>query len=183
MSTLDLGVSELARQNWDRDEVHQLFDNLQFVVLRERLFATLTTEQPEAAEGFDGVGAPGSEPGTVADFLAEHARDGRRVGLSFAGTWGRGSGTLNSVTLAAGDGEAGWLDVAALTEADERALAGWLADRDRAEGRARRQGPAAGAQPARLAAGGPDSRTPSWPPTWCSRASGPSSCPTWRCVT
>src|SRR6185312_5070097 len=124
---LDLGVSELVRQNWDRDEVHRLFDNLQFVLLRERLFATLTAEQPEAAEGFD-VSVTRLAPGTVADFLAEHGRDGRRVGLSFAGTWGRGSGTLNSVTLAAGDGESAWLDVDVLTELDERALAEWLAD-------------------------------------------------------
>ncbi len=124
---LELGVSELARQSWDRDEVHQLFDNLQFRVLRERLFATLSTEEPEAAEGFE-VAVTRLGPDTVADFLAEHARDGRRVGLSFAGTWGRGTGSLNSVTIACGDGEAGWLDVAELTEADDRALTEWLAD-------------------------------------------------------
>nr|MDQ2958938.1 DNA polymerase I [Actinomycetota bacterium] len=64
----------------------------------------------------------------VARFLAEHASDGRRAGLSFAGSWGRGSGTLNTVTVAGADGEAGWLDVTELTPADDQALAGWLAD-------------------------------------------------------
>ncbi|HJQ00683.1 MAG TPA: DNA polymerase I [Jatrophihabitans sp.] len=124
---LDLGVSELSRRSWDRDEVHRLFDNLQFVVLRERLFSTLTAEEPEAAEGFD-VSVTRLAPGAVAGFLDEHARDGRRVGLSFAGTWGRGLGSLNSVTIAAGDGESAWIDIDGLTESDDRALAGWLAD-------------------------------------------------------
>ncbi len=126
---LDLGVSELSRQQWDRDEVHQLFDNLQFRVLRERLFATLTAPEPEASEGFD-VEVIRLGPDEVAGFLAEHAADGRRVGLSFGGTWGRGAGSLNSVTLAGADGAAGWIDVTELTEADDKALAGWLADPD-----------------------------------------------------
>ncbi len=124
---LDLGVSELSRQAWDRDDVHKLFDNLQFRVLRERLFATLPTAAPEAAEGFE-VSVTRLGPGEVAQFLAEHASDGRRVGVSFAGTWGRGSGSLNSITIAAGDGSAGWLDVTELTVADDKALGSWLSD-------------------------------------------------------
>jgi len=129
---LDLGVSELSRQQWDRDEVHQLFDNLEFRVLRERLFATLAAPEPEASEGFE-VEVLRLEPDQVAGFLAGHAADGRRVGVSFAGTWGRGTGTLNSVTLACADGTAGWIDVAGLTAADDKALAGWLADPDAAK--------------------------------------------------
>jgi DNA polymerase-1 len=49
---LDLDLSDLQRQPWDRERVHTLFDNLQFRVLRERLFA-LTATEPEAEEGFD----------------------------------------------------------------------------------------------------------------------------------
>ncbi|HEX2903780.1 MAG TPA: DNA polymerase I [Jatrophihabitans sp.] len=124
---LELGVSELSRQVWDRDEVHQLFDNLQFRVLRERLFATLSAAEPEAAEGFE-VSVRRLGTGAVADFLAEHAGDGRRVGVSFAGTWGRGTGVLSSVTLATADGQAGWIDVVGLSPDDDKALAGWLAD-------------------------------------------------------
>ncbi|MEO7261347.1 MAG: DNA polymerase I [Jatrophihabitantaceae bacterium] len=126
---LDLGVSELSRQQWDRDEVHQLFDNLEFRVLRERLFATLSAPEPEASEGFD-VDVQRLGPDEVAGWLAEHATDGRRVGLSFGGTWGRGAGTLHSVTLACADGAAGWVEVAELAESDDKALAGWLADPD-----------------------------------------------------
>jgi DNA polymerase I len=124
---LDLGVSELARQPWDRDEVHRLFDNLQFRVLRERLFATLPTPEPEVTGGFE-VSVRRLGTGAVADFLAEHASDGRRNGISFAGTWGRGTGSLNALTIAAADGEAGWIDVTELSPDDDRALAGWLAD-------------------------------------------------------
>ena len=127
---LDLGVSELSRQQWDRDEVHQLFDNLEFRVLRERLFATLSAPEPEASEGFD-VDVERLGPDAVAGFLAEHAADGRRVGVSFGGTWGRGAGDLHSVTLACADGAAGWVEVADLTESDDKALAGWLADPER----------------------------------------------------
>jgi hypothetical protein len=39
---LELSPADLAAQAWDRNEVHTLFDNLQFRVLRDRLFATLT---------------------------------------------------------------------------------------------------------------------------------------------
>jgi DNA polymerase-1 len=126
---LELGVSELGRLSWDRDEVHQLFDNLQFRVLRERLFATLTTAEPEASEGFE-VEVTRVRPGAVGAWLDQHARDGRRVGVSFAGTWGRGKGELTSVTLAAGDGAAAWFEPAELDVADEAVLTGWLADAD-----------------------------------------------------
>jgi DNA polymerase I len=126
---LDLGVSELGRLQWDRDEVHQLFDNLQFRVLRERLFATLTTAEPEASEGFE-VDVARLEPGALPAWLDAHARDGRRLGLSFAGTWGRGVGALNSVTLAAPDGAAAWVEPAQLDAADGAALTAWLADPD-----------------------------------------------------
>ena len=39
--------------SWDREAVHQLFDTLQFRVLRERLYATLSAVEPEADQGFD----------------------------------------------------------------------------------------------------------------------------------
>ena len=43
-------------------------------------------------------------------------------------TWSLGSGTVTEIALAAADGAAAWLDPAELDEADERALAEWLAD-------------------------------------------------------
>ena len=124
---LDMGVSELSRLSWDRDEVHRLFDNLQFRVLRERLFATLVAAEPEASEGFQ-VDVSRLAPDTVEAWLAVHARDGRRVGLSFGGTWGRGIGNLRSLTVAAADGAAAWIEPSQLTASDDKALMSWLAD-------------------------------------------------------
>src|SRR6185437_9905165 len=39
--SLPVTVSDLARRSWDREEVHRVFDGLEFRVLRDRLFATL----------------------------------------------------------------------------------------------------------------------------------------------
>jgi DNA polymerase-1 len=124
---LPLGVDDLARASWERDDVHKLFDNLQFRVLRDRLFATLSAPEPEAEDGFE-IDLAQLDPGAVGDWLDAHARDGRRVGLSFRGTWGRGIGTLSGVALAAADGSAVYLVPEQLDADDERALTGWLAD-------------------------------------------------------
>jgi DNA polymerase-1 len=124
---LDIEIEALARASWERDEVHTLFDNLQFRVLRERLFATLSAPEPEAEGGFD-IDITRLESGAVPDWLDEHARDGRRVGLSFRGTWGRGTGTLTGLALSCPDGSAAYLVPEQLDAADEAALAGWLAD-------------------------------------------------------
>ncbi len=119
--------ADLVLKPWDRDAVHRLFDELEFRVLRDRLFATLSTPEPEAEEGFT-VRGVAIEPGAVAVWLDAHARDGGRVGLAFHGSWARGTGDLESLALAAPDGEGGYLDPRALTPDDERVLAQWLAD-------------------------------------------------------
>ncbi|GAA4860373.1 DNA polymerase I [Actinomycetospora straminea] len=126
---IGMGPDDLVVRQWDRDAVHQLFDNLEFRVLRERLFSTLTAAEPEAEEGFEVRGAA-LETGAVADWLADHARDGSRVGLAFRGTWAHGTGDLEGIALAAADGESAYVDVRAVDEADEKALAAWLADVD-----------------------------------------------------
>ncbi|MGH3763675.1 MAG: DNA polymerase I [Pseudonocardiaceae bacterium] len=119
--------ADLVLKPWDRDAVHRLFDELEFRVLRDRLFATLSTPEPEADEGFE-VRGGAIEAGAVAAWLDAHARDGGRVGLAFHGSWARGAGDLESLALAAADGEGGYLDPRVLTPDDERALAHWLAD-------------------------------------------------------
>ena len=45
-----------------------------------------------------------------------------------AGTWGRGTGQLTAVAIAAPDGHGAHIDPTALTQDDDRALAAWLAD-------------------------------------------------------
>ncbi|MGI8869960.1 MAG: DNA polymerase I [Mycobacteriales bacterium] len=124
---LPMGPPELARVTWDRDEVHKLFDNLQFRVLRDRLFATLTSAEPEAEEGFDVEGRE-LAPEEVAGWLAEHARSGARIGVSFRGSWGRGTGEIEGIALAVTEGEGAYIQIAALPADAEQALAGWLSD-------------------------------------------------------
>jgi DNA polymerase-1 len=124
---IDVQLDSLARQQWDREEVHRLFDDLQFRVLRERLFQSVDAAAPEADEGFD-VAVSRLGPDDVASWLDAHAGDGGRVGLAFRGSWGRGVGTLSGVALAAADGSAAFVAPESLSPADESALAGWLAD-------------------------------------------------------
>jgi DNA polymerase I len=134
---LDSGPGDLRPAPWIRDDIHQLFDTLQFRVLRERLVATLPDgigadafrqagQEPEEQEGFEiAVATPGADE--VAGWLEAHAAGQGRCGLAASGTWGRGTGTLTGLAIAGPDGECAFLDPTALAEADERALNEWLA--------------------------------------------------------
>jgi DNA polymerase-1 len=124
---LPMTPGDLELQPWDRQEVHTLFDGLEFRVLRERLFETVQSMNEEDIDesGFEMSGAM-LEPGAVAAWLAEHA--GERVGVTVQGTWRAGSGEVRSLALAAADGSAAWLDAAAITPEDDAALGAWLAD-------------------------------------------------------
>jgi len=149
---LDAHPSELRLGQWDRDEVHEVFDALQFRVLRERLYATLSAVEPEAELGFD-AGFRVLRPGEVAGFLAGLPR-GVRVGVHVRGSWGRGTGDASALALAcvspkaskegtspeasnegtspevgpARADDAAFLVLEELTPDDDAALAGWLAD-------------------------------------------------------
>ena len=127
---LDAGIDDLAVVPWDRDAVHQVFDGLEFRVLRERLFATLTADEPQAEGGFD-VEGTALGPGKVQAWLDEHARAGVLLGVHVDGRWGRGSGDVDAIAVAAPSGAAAWVDLAEADPDDEQALAQWLADADR----------------------------------------------------
>jgi DNA polymerase-1 len=137
---LEAGPADLRPAEWDREQIHQLFDTLQFRVLRDRLYSTL----PNGIGGVTAAAGPADEAGgafeveialpgpeEVAGWLAEHAAGEGRTGVAVSGTWGRGTGNLTGLALATPDGAGAYLDPAALTEDDERALAGWLADAGR----------------------------------------------------
>ncbi len=132
---------------WDREKIHQLFDTLQFKVLRERLYQTLphgligaTGSDPALPLGGPAAGRPEKAafevvtellgPDQVGAWLAAHS-SAERSGVSATGTWGRGTGNVTGMAIAAPDGHGAYLDPAQLTEDDERALAAWLADPDR----------------------------------------------------
>ena len=137
---LDVGPADLTAGQWDRDEIHTLFDTLQFRVLRERLYQSLSAARPEADEGFDvEVATPG--PGELTAWLAEHATGPERIGLAVNGTWGRGTGELTGIALATQGGTGAYLDPAELTEEDERAFADWLADPKRPKAMHEAKGP------------------------------------------
>jgi DNA polymerase I len=123
---LDLRTDDLVLRPWNRERVHQVFDTLQFRVLRDRLYQTLEAPTPEADAGFE-VDAVRLGPGQLARWLAEHAAAGR-IGVSVRGYWGHGTGEATEIALAAVDGAGAWFDPADLDPADDAAFATWLAD-------------------------------------------------------
>jgi DNA polymerase-1 len=137
---LDVGPADLRPEPWDREQIHQLFDTLQFRVLRDRLYATLPNgivpasgTAPGAAPattGYD-VTATLVQPGELSSWLAEHATAPGRAGIAVSGIWGRGTGNVDGLAIAAPDRAVAYLDPTQLTEPDDKALASWLADADR----------------------------------------------------
>ncbi|WP_343448719.1 MULTISPECIES: DNA polymerase I [Micromonospora] len=136
VSDLELPVRpEDARwAGWDREAVHQVFDTLEFRILRDRLYQYLEAVEPEAEAGFDLAAERLTEPGAVVAWLDAHAPAGTQVGVAVktpakpTAPRERYEPQLDALALALATGPAAWLDPAALAEADERALAAWLAD-------------------------------------------------------
>jgi DNA polymerase-1 len=139
---IDVGPRDLVPAAWDRDQIHQLFDTLQFRVLRDRLYTTLpngilgqlAAATPAAAQGGFDVDLDRLGAGEVAGWLAAHAKTGR-TGLAASGTWGRGTGELTGLALSSPGADlqekaspAAYIDPVTLTEEDDRALADWLGD-------------------------------------------------------
>jgi DNA polymerase-1 len=134
--TIGATPHDLLPQPWDREKIHQLFDTLQFRVLRDRLYQTLphgiaAAAAPAAPASPAGrafqVAADLPGPEEVPSWLAEHS-SAERSGVAVTGTWGRGTGNLTGIAIAAPDGHGAYIDPEAVTEDDERALAAWLAD-------------------------------------------------------
>ncbi|QNG18616.1 DNA polymerase I [Rhodococcus triatomae] len=118
---------QLGLAQWDREKIHSLFDDLEFKVLRDRLFATLAAPEPEAEEGFEVRGGT-LAPGTVAAWLGEHAASGQRHGVAVVGSRSPYNGDATAVAIAAPDGEGAYVSTSDLTPDDEQALGEWLAD-------------------------------------------------------
>ncbi|HET9842401.1 MAG TPA: DNA polymerase I [Nocardioides sp.] len=130
---LELAPTDLAAQSWDRQLVHTLFDSLEFRVLRERLLESWDVQDHDIDDsGFELSGVMlGS--GEAADWLAEHAGEGTRTGLTVHGGWGAGTGEVRGLALAAADGQAAWLDAGEVTPDDDAAVMTWLGDPGRAK--------------------------------------------------
>src|SRR5262249_60252181 len=103
-----------------------------------------------AAGTFDGTATvPG--PGEVAGWLATRARTPGRSGLAASGQWGGGTGHLTGLAIAAPGGACAFIDPTTLTQDDDQALAGWLADPGPPNAPPRAQGPIHALAPRRLA--------------------------------
>jgi DNA polymerase-1 len=142
--TVGATPADLAPAPWDRGTIHQLFDTLQFRVLRDRLYQTFPDGLPGApAAATVAAAAAGGEqqnsgfevdasvpgPDQVAAWLEDHGSE-ERAGLAVTGSWGRGTGNLTGIALATPDGAGAYLDPAALTPDDDHALARWLASEE-----------------------------------------------------
>ncbi|KGN38808.1 DNA polymerase I [Knoellia subterranea] len=127
--SLPVTIADLERATWDREEVHKVFDGLEFRVLRDRLFETFDAAPDEAEGGFD-LDAEVLTSGEVRAWLDEHATT-EPTGVHVVGAWGRGTGDVTALALATAGDHAAYIDVVDLDEPGEQALAGWLADPDR----------------------------------------------------
>ena len=93
----------LRMQPWDRDHIHRLFDDLEFRVLRDRLFETLASADPEVDQGFDVKGGA-LESGELAGWLAEHSSGGR-FGMAVVGTHLAYDADATALAIVAADGD------------------------------------------------------------------------------
>jgi DNA polymerase-1 len=118
---------DLRRTEWDRPAALALLDELEFRgELRTRIHDVLAPEEePEVEGGFE-LDGTALAPDALADWLGSLGEE--RVGLHVRGTWGSGTGRVLGVAMALADGRAAYVDVEAMSPADDAALAGWLAD-------------------------------------------------------
>ncbi len=137
--TLPYTVDQLRWQGADRQAMHQLFDTLQFRVLRERLQAAWPGMRP--GEVGDGDAGDDSSPGglvttvntlvgsgELANWLGRHAPAGSQVGLAVKSTADGRLDLNGGMALGVATGEAVWFAPERLDQADASVLAQWLAD-------------------------------------------------------
>ena len=98
---LPVGIDDLERRPWNREATHQLFDGLEFRVLRDRLLEALPNEDEVVPEGGFDLEAARLEPGELAGWLAEHAA-GDRTGVDVIGHWGSGTGDVSALVAGRG---------------------------------------------------------------------------------
>ncbi len=102
---LDLQVTDLERRPIAREKVHEVFDSLQFRILRERLFDYLGEDVQEQRAAAVSVEVAPDGPA----WLAEHRTQGP-YGVHVQGTWGAGTGVIERIAIAAGDRTAAVFD-------------------------------------------------------------------------
>ncbi|MFJ5924256.1 DNA polymerase I [Kitasatospora sp. NPDC092948] len=130
---LPLGVTQLERTPFDREEIARLMEALEFrnPNFRDRVHgidpAGAETAAADLPTGPAVEGDLLTVPGALAAWLDEHTGNGERTALAADYEWALGTGQVEQVALATGSAAA-WFDPAALEEADDRAFTAWLAD-------------------------------------------------------
>ena len=173
---LPLRPEDARWHGWDREAVHQVFDTLQFRILRDRLYQYLEAVEPEAEAGFDLTGEVLTEPGAVRRLARPtHAPAGAPVGVAVAGTLRPAApASLTGLALATAGGAGRLVRPGRARRRPTRPRsAAWLADADAAQGAARQQAGAARLRRARLGAARASPATPRSPPTWPAPTSAP----------
>lgn len=129
---LPVGMAEAEWDSYDREKVHEVFDALEFRVLRDRLFEYLGADETEGTETGEAaeLEVEALAPGGLADWL--EAQGEELVGLELLVAMpeslaGRHRAEATGVALA-GPGSVVWFDLAGRTPGDENALAGLLAE-------------------------------------------------------
>lgn len=124
---LDLAIDDLERREWDRAAALDLLDELEFRgELRTRILDVVAPDEDVPVEAGVELDATTLGPDAVAGWLESVA--GETVGLSVRGAWGSGTGRVDGLAFALADGRAAYVDVDAMTQADDAALGAWLAD-------------------------------------------------------
>ena len=123
---LDKTLDDLAPTGVDRDDVHQLFDTLDFTSLRTRALAELPVKggqahtEPEAEVIISDAG--------IAAFLAEHTGT---IALYLTGVGDPRRGRVDQIGLASESGQVVLADSTELDPADDKALISFLTDEAR----------------------------------------------------
>lgn len=125
---LDLEMDSLERSAIDHHQVDEVFEALQFRVLRDRLMETLKTEAapttPAAPVDMDVIA-----PGGWSSWFADHGAEGCAVAVR--ATSGAGAGHIEALAVASPDGSVGVTDIAQWSPIDRAAWSDWLADEAR----------------------------------------------------
>ena len=180
---LELAPADLAAQSWDRQEVHTLFDGLEFRVLRDRLLRD--AGRPEEAiddSGFELAGVRSARARWPTGWPAHTERRAARA-CTVEGRWGSGTGEVWSLAFATADGTGAWVDAGEVSPEDDAALVTWFADASRTKVLHDAKGPMLALAARGLAAARGWSATPRCRPTSPGPTSAPTTWPTSPCAT
>ncbi|CAB4627773.1 unannotated protein [freshwater metagenome] len=122
---MELHVDDCGMAGFDRIAVDQLFDTLQFRALRDRIGVLQVTDQEES-EPVVAAGLPAAEVVAGVDAASFLSGLHQPVTVALAGSWGRGTGSLDRLCVL---DNAGVIGVLEFDDANSKSAAiAWLSD-------------------------------------------------------